>query len=92
MRLLCGVGLSCLFPRKSFAVLQRKNWTGSDEAVDQLGLPTGFFRILPSAYGRAMVAVRGANAFNPPAGLERIEAAERPSVVDGNIYAQDDAE
>ena len=58
--MLCSIGLQCIMPRKSWPVLQRNNWTGSDQCLDTVLLPTLVFGLFPSAYlqasGKAHVA------------------------------------
>jgi hypothetical protein len=52
MRLCCTVGVDALFPRWAFPILQRNNWTGSDNAIDTFGLPSHIHGIFEKAYLR----------------------------------------
>ena len=56
--LLCSLGLRVLFPRRSWPLLMRSNWTGADVSVDSVLLGTLCFGIFPAAYIGAVTLAR----------------------------------
>ena len=55
VHLLCTIGIRALLPRRVFRVLQRNNWTGSDQAVAEIGLPIFIFNLFTDGYCRASI-------------------------------------
>ena len=62
--LLCSVGIQLLFPRRSWPVLMRKNWTGADVSVDSILLGSLIFGIFQAAYIGAVHMVRSKDGIS----------------------------